>query len=142
MELLTKNATKSRLGRALARFSMLTGPSWTSVGWLLASSWVLLSFRIDFQVMFGPKLAGSSGSGRWPAAGGCPQWEGILGESSQFLIKRWVSVGPPRLTPSHRFASTAHAEPEGLLAGSPVGLAPPQPTSEPWGFVDSGLQRP
>ena len=46
----------------------------------MALFWVLLSFRIDFQVIFDAKLATISGYGKGPAAGGWPQWEGILGE--------------------------------------------------------------
>ena len=60
-----------------------------------------------------------------PAAGGRPQWEGTFGEST--YGRRWAS---PKLCLSqcfrdpHSLRSTASSEPEGSVAGSPVGLRP------------------
>ena len=60
-----------------------------------------------------------------PAARGLPQWEGTFGEST--YGRRWAS---PKLCLSQCFRNpqvaslTASSEPEGSVAGSPVGLRP------------------
>ena len=77
-----------------------------------------LKFEAIFEV---PKRQEQLG----PAARGWPQWEGTFGEST--YGRRWAS---PKLCLSQCFRDphvaslTASSEPEGSVAGSPVGLRP------------------
>ena len=55
--------------------------------------------------------------------------------------KRWVKKSVFALaTTVHLQIASLHGLSEGSVAGSPVGLAPPKPATEPAGFVGPGLR--
>ena len=81
-----------------------------------------LESKLKFEAILDPPRGTNRGG---PAARGRPQWEGTFGEST--YGRRWAS---PKLCLSQCFRdlqslrSTAPSEPEGSVAGSPVGLRP------------------
>ena len=109
---------QSKIGpESLLALNLAPRASWRPLG---------LDFRIRKQAAISSVFKRFLKQGaHGPAGRGRPQWEGTFGEST--YGRRWAS---PKLCLSQcfrdlQFASlTASSEPEGSVAGSPVGLRP------------------